>query len=291
MRLGDHIVPAMLRLTSLLPLTTARKLGRAIGRAIAKRDVRVTRITRTNIDACYPALSQQSRDELVTSSLEHTAMLACELGPVWLKPVDWVLSTIESVEGKHYLDAANKSGKGVILCCPHLGNWEVFGYWAAAQCPIMAMYAPPKSEALSNMIKGAREKSGSTLVPTDRSGVIAQLKCLRRGETIGILPDQQPQEGSGIFAPFMGRPTYTMTLVNTMVAKTNATVLMVTALRTEQGFKIVIQPYESPNDENDIEAAVTAMNEGVENLIALAPEQYQWEYKRFRKTPEGTPFY
>jgi Kdo2-lipid IVA lauroyltransferase/acyltransferase len=36
--------------------------------------------------------------------------------------------------------------------------------------------------------------------------------ALKNGEAVGLLPDQVPPEGLGVWAPFFGEPAYTMTL-------------------------------------------------------------------------------
>jgi KDO2-lipid IV(A) lauroyltransferase len=35
----------------------------------------------------------------------------------------------------------------------------------------------------------------------------------------------------------------------------------------------------------------SALNNDVARLVALAPDQYQWEYKRFRVQPDGSDIY
>jgi KDO2-lipid IV(A) lauroyltransferase len=42
---------------------------------------------------------------------------------------------------------------------------------------------------------------------------------------------------------------------------------------------------------DDIFESVQAINAAVEDCIREAPEQYQWEYKRFKKQPDGSEFY
>ena len=48
------------------------------------------------------------------------------------------------------------------------------------------------------------------------------IRALRRGEAVGLLPDQVPPEGMGVWAPFFGRPAYTMTLAARLVQQTGA---------------------------------------------------------------------
>jgi len=291
MKLSDLLFGSILRVTSWMQLSSVRSVAKFIGRQLVKRNAKIVKITRRNLAECYPSLSTEERDQLLMSSIEHTVAVSLEMGPVWLKPADWVLSQIVEIEGEHYVDSALAAKKGVLIACPHLGNWEVVGLWCGAKAPMTAMYAPPKSAYIADIILKSRQKNGSTLVPTDKTGVIAQMKALKRGEMVGILPDQKPKEGSGVFAPFMGVPAYTMTLVSTLAKKTGATVLMVTALRVDGGFKLIIKPGDQAIASADLNEATSSLNGAIEDLVNIAPQQYQWEYKRFSKSPDGTFIY
>jgi len=291
MKLSDLLFASLLRITSWMPLSAIRRLAKTIGHQLVKRDARIAKITRRNLQECYPTLDDEQRNNLLNASVENTVAVSLEMGPVWLKPAEWVLNQIIEIEGEELVDQALARKKGILITCPHLGNWEVVGYWCGSKAPMTSMYAPPKSKYVADIILKSRQKNGSKLVPTNKSGVIAQMKALKRGEMVGILPDQKPKEGSGVFAPFMGVPAYTMTLVSTLARKTGAAVLMVTALRVEGGFKLVIQQAAEDISSIDLEVATKTLNEEVANLVSLAPEQYQWEYKRFSKSPDGTFIY
>ena len=52
------------------------------------------------------------------------------MGKAWILPIEGTLAQVTEVEGLAALQAAAKAGEGVILLAPHLGNWEIFGYFA-----------------------------------------------------------------------------------------------------------------------------------------------------------------
>ena len=64
------------------------------------------------------------------------------------------------------------------------------------------------------------------------------MRALRRGETVGLLPDQVPPEGMGVWAPFFGRPAYTMTLAARLVQQTGAAVLLLWGERLPRGARL-----------------------------------------------------
>jgi KDO2-lipid IV(A) lauroyltransferase len=57
----------------------------------------------------------------------------------------------------------------------------------------------------------ARQRPGLQTAPTNLSGVKQLIKALKKGEAVGLLPDQVPPRGMGVMAPFFGREAYTMT--------------------------------------------------------------------------------
>ena len=188
-------------------------------------------------------------------------------------------------------EAAVADPRGTLLVVPHQGNWEVVGLWVSKQTAMTSLYEPPKMPALDRWIKSSREQSGATLVPTDVRGVAALIKALKRGETSGILPDQVPTESGGIMAPFMGIPARTMTLVTNLVQRAHCQVLLCAAIREPGGWRLHFLPASEAVFSDQQEVAVAALNTDVERLVALAPEQYQWEYKRFRAQPDGRQYY
>lgn len=143
-------------------------------------------------------------------------------------------------------------------------------------------------------MKKVRSRSGSELVATDRRGITRLFSILKRGGVVGILPDQTPRREGGEFAPFFGIPTTTMTLASKLIQKTGAKPLITYAQRLPdaRGFRIVIRETAPGMESAELIESLTALNRSVEACIAEAPEQYQWEYKRFRRTAPGeTPVY
>ena len=248
------------------------------------------RVTRINIGLCFPELTDPEQRALVRTSLVETVRTGLEMAWSWEQPVDKVLSHIETVEDTQALTADER---GLIVLAPHLGNWEVLGLWLGQTQPRMAsLYAPPHQTWLEPYMRAARERSGATLHPTDRRGVMQLTRCLREGGTVGILPDQEPDFSAGQFAPFFGIAANTMTLAAKLARRTGARAVVAAALRTPGGFRIVSEPVPEAFYTDDLPTALTAMNTAIERLVRKAPAQYQWEYKRFKRRPEkGLPHF
>jgi len=279
----------LLRLTSLLPLPVTHALGDGLGNLFNRINNPLRHVTRRNIDRCFPQWTAQERRQLVRKSLQETTKAALETGGHWLWSAEHILAKIQNVSGLSSLEKVIARGKGVILAAPHLGAWEVAGLYCSRCGPMTTLYRPPRIQGLDKLIRVARERTGSTLVRTDASGVRALYKALGRGELVAILPDQEPDRASGVFAPFFGVQANTMTLISRLAAKSGAEVFMVYAERLPKGkgYHLHIQKTDAAWSEGDEIQKATHLNQAVEQCVLQQPAQYQWAYKRFKTRPEG----
>jgi len=289
--LKNSILVLLLRSFAFLPLSLSRALGRSVGRIIYACKLTPVHIARINLRLCYPQLSETAIEELCKQRMLQLGQAFFETPRVWSSSTAWLKTKILSVEGMDLLQQSLADDPGTLLIIPHHGNWEVIGLWLSPQTKMTSLYEPPKIAPLGDWIKSSREKSGAKLVPTDVRGVTGLVKALKRGETTAILPDQQPGPNSGIVAPFMGVPVPTMTLVTNLLNRSGSRALLATALREPGGWRLHFLPVSQGLYSEDQFTAVSALNDDVAKIVALAPEQYQWEYKRFRVQPDGRKIY
>ncbi|WP_299980184.1 lysophospholipid acyltransferase family protein [uncultured Pseudoteredinibacter sp.] len=272
---------------SRLPLGISRAIGKAIGSLLWAVNGREAKVTKRNLEMCFPEMPEQERLILAKRSLQETGVMLMETPAVWMRDMDWLRSKVIETEGCELVDEALAKGKGMVLIAPHLGNWEVVGLYAATLGPITSLFEPPKNAEVGAIIQESREKSGATLVPTDRRGVMSLLKAIKAGGISGILPDQVPGDGAGELVEFFGRPAYTMTLLCNLVSKTGCEALVSYAERVPGGFKLVFKKSCPDLYSEDCDKSLRALNRSVEDAIKALPEQYQWEYKRYKCFEHG----
>jgi KDO2-lipid IV(A) lauroyltransferase len=219
--------------------------------------------------------------------------LVAELPRLWLGrpvPIQWA--------GAEHIDAALALGRGVVFLTPHLGCFEVTAQayakrYGAAKQPMTVLFRPPRQPWLRPLVTTARERPGLRTAPTTLSGVKQMIKALRQGQSVGLLPDQVPPLGMGLWAPFFGQDAYTMTLSARLVQQTGATVLTAWGERLPrgQGYRVRVQPWTGadltllPSD--GVQAAAL-INRAMEDLIRQCPQQYLWGYARY-KQPRREP--
>lgn len=288
MDIKGQLAAGALKLIGKLPLRWSRRLGGLVGYIIAGTGSNSLRVSRINLKHCYPEMSPIQRDKLARASVVNTAMTGFEVASLWRNPWSRAEDSIVRIRNQQLLTGGVEAGCGVLVLVPHIGNWEIFGQYLATVGPTTSLYAPPKIDKLDVLIREGREKTGAQLVPTNVRGVRALLKALKSGGIIGVLPDQEPDLSGGEFSPFFGHPTLTMTLAYNLIQRTGCKVVFGLGKRVPDGFELVLLPAEQAIYSEESKVSLAALNRGVESCIAEAPEQYQWEYKRFRRTPEGS---
>ncbi|THU03772.1 lysophospholipid acyltransferase family protein [Lampropedia puyangensis] len=227
----------------------------------------------------------------VRPAIGHAGRMVAELPKVWTGPPVKVDLDHASCQ---LLDQAWHAKQGVLFITPHMGCFElasqtVAQYWSDERGPLTVLYRPARKAFLAKMLESVRNRHGQQAVPTDMSGVRAMLKSLRHGGSVGLLPDQVPPWGMGDWAPFFGKPAYTMTIAARMIQQTQPQVIMARCERKPYGlgYRLFLSSLELNPAANQYEL-VHAINTAVEEQIRLCPEQYMWGYARY-KSPRGMP--
>lgn len=183
-----------------------------------------------------------------------------------------------------------QAGRGIIFLTPHMGCFEVAAQAFAQRAPITVLYRPNRNADMQALIESRRQRENVALAPTDLRGVRALLKALKRGEAIGILPDQVPSNGEGIWVNAWGRPAYTMNLPAKFRAQTGAVLVLAVAIRLPwgRGWRMCFESIDADIPQDPV-AATQAINLAIENLVRRYPEQYYWAYNRYKVPGGATP--
>lgn len=274
-RASERSLTAVLRILHLM--------GRALGRLLfVFRSSRYYN-SRANIKLCFPDLGDSEVDRRVQAALAELGKLLFETLLFWLVPAS-CCRVIHSVQGEEHLRRALEEGSGVILVCPHLGNWEVFNAYAA-RFGVTVTYKPLKSRWLDARVRRSRERGGSVLVPINARGIKALCCQLAQGGVVLLLPDQVPDHSAGrVLSPFFGAPAWTGTLVSRLAQRPFVKVICGYARRIPggRGFEIYLTPAPENIYSADLERSARALNQGIETCIRRSPDQYLWQYKRFK---------
>ena len=271
------------RLLSGLPLAWLHRLGAVAGRLAWLFSPTYRRNVRENLRL---ALGENGAKHVLASAIAHAGRQTLELPKVWLRPQGEVAGRVVEISGWEWVEAAMRAGRGILYLTPHLGCFEITAQYLSMHAPITVLYRPPKQRWLQTLIEKGRVRERLFIVPANLAGVRALWKALKRGEAVGMLPDQAPRRGEGRWLDFFGRPAYTMTLA-ARLSESGATVLMVWAERLPGGAGYHLRLHApSPPIEGTLEERARRINREIERLILQCPEQYLWGYNRYKR-PRG----
>lgn len=267
-----------------LPLSVLHQLGALLGWVMYLSSGRYAARLRENLQKAGLVLSDSEARKLLHANVREMGKGIMELPWVWRRPLEKVLAGVKQCHGWEHIEAARAQGKGVIALTPHLGCFEVISLFIASRMPITTMYRPPRWKFLDQLMHEGRARGQTTLAPTDLGGVRQLLKSLKRGQLIGVLPDQVPGNGEGEWAPFFGRPAYTMTLIGRLVESSGAAVVMCHCERLPRGEGYAL--HFAPLLIDTTTSIPGQINAALEAVIRTCPEQYLWSYNRY-KVPRG----
>ena len=273
----------LFRILSRLPLACLHRLGAVLGWLAWLASPTYRRHMRENM---VLALGVAGARRARAAAIAHAGRSALELPKIWLRPLDEVASRVLKVSGWELFEAANRDGKGILFLTPHLGCFEITAQYVSSFAPVTVLYRPPKQAWLQTLIETGRARAQLHIAAADLSGVRTLLKAFRRGEAVGMLPDQAPRSGEGRWLDFFGKPAYTMTLAGKL-SESSATVIVVWAERLPGGAGYhfhLQQPMQTIS--GTVEERAQQINREIEHLIQQCPEQYLWGYNRYKK-PRG----
>jgi len=221
------------------------------------------------------------------ATIAAAGKVVMELPLIWFRPRAELMRRVHRLDGEALIDAARAEGKGIVFLTPHQGCFEMTAQVAAERLPITVLYRPPRLGFLQPLFDRGRAQHNVHLAPANVAGVRQLIAALKRGEALGVLPDQVPSAGEGEWADFFGRPAYTMTLAMRLAGRPNTVTLLAFGERLPRGAGYVVHVKPLPERQAG-ETPARWLNRALEEQIRAHPGQYFWGYNRYKR-PEGAP--
>jgi KDO2-lipid IV(A) lauroyltransferase len=276
------MLPFVFRQLARLPLSWLHRVGAALGWLVYCGSPSYAGRLRENLYASGVCGGAAQCEPLLRAAIAETGKGVAELAAVWFGSDEKVARLVIECERWDVVESARARGNGILFLTPHLGCFEISALYAARFVPLTVLYRPPKLAWIEPLMIKGRSRFQAVVAPANMRGVRMLYKALARGEAIGLLPDQAPGEGEGVWADFFGRPAYTMTLVTRLQKASGAAVIMAFAERLPNGGGYRLHFEELPTAGLD----EAALNRAVEAQIRRCPAQYLWGYNRY-KVPAG----
>jgi KDO2-lipid IV(A) lauroyltransferase len=275
----------LLKLIARLPLRVVHLLGAGAGWLTYLLSSTYRRQMRANL-----ALAGLDTPAVRRAAIGEAGKQMLEAAWFWLRPAADVAARVEDAQ-PGALDALLADPRPLMVLTPHLGGFEAFAQYyltrpAARARPMTVLYRVPRKRALQNVIE-MRGQSGLLLAPSDLRGVRMMARALKQGNTVGMLPDQVPSQGDGVWASHFNRPAYTMTLPARLARSSHARIVLFFCERLPKArYRVHYVPLDRPFS-GDAQQDANTINRGLEALIRTRPAQYLWGYARYKSPAEA----
>ena len=265
---------------SIFPLRFNHLFGYLIGRYLYLFNTESKKVVVKNIEHCFPELSAKSQRDLIKNTLIETGKSLSESGFIWLNSFDHNATHVHRIQDKNF---AQIDGP-IIFLTPHFGCWELTARMISRFRPVTFLYKPLRKSKEEAFLLSMRAQHDLFMAPANKKGIFKLQRALSTQGAIGILPDQDPGEQGGILSPFFGHNAQTMTLLAKLARKNNAKVVLAWCERLNlgRGYELNFQAVDVLSESGNLEDDVALMNNVIENLVKTKPEQYLWNYKRFK---------
>lgn len=251
---------------------------------------RLRRVTRLNLKAVYPDMDAKQRKRTGRASMTSYVRGVFEAGMLWHWPLERMYELFDEVQGMDDVEELIKQGKGLIVAAPHYGSWEMLNLYLHSKGEAAILYKPSKYPEIDALLSEKRARAGAEMVAATGKGLRRMYQLLKEGYFVALLPDQEPTGGGGQFAPFFGIEALTGVLLPRMAQRTGAPVVFAVCERRKGGrYRVHLFKTNPSIYSENMRAALTEVNRGIEQCIGVDTTQYLWAYKRFRNRPEGEP--
>lgn len=269
----------LLKPLAAISLPTIHRLGSALGFLTFFFSPKSKQLIYDNLKQSQIFKDTKNLKLTVKQNISESGKSILETFAIWQKNEQEILAMVKQTQGWNDVETALQAGKGIIFLTPHLGCFEITSIYYGAQNPITVLFRPPKMKWILPFIEKGRTRTGVTLAEANASGVRKLMQALKKGDAVGILPDQIPSAGEGEWAPFFDKPAYTMTLASKLANKTGAAVIVAFGERLPNGDGFIIH---CKRLEDGAIATPTLLNKAIEQQIKRSPAQYLWNYPRYK---------
>lgn len=277
----------LLWLVAQLPYGLQLKIGAALGNLLYWLAKRKKHIARINIGLAFPDLSTQEQTKLLKANFRANGMSLIETGMAW-----WTnpkrLERLIHIEGLENIQKGLDQGKGVIMLGGHFTTLIICGRLLAMKMPFHIVIKKAHNELFEALMLHYRSQQYQGIIDTRE--LRSMLKALKNNEIVWYAPDQDfGPKREGVFAPFMGIQTRTISSTSRLAGKTGAAVVYIDFERMpgSQGYHFKLHPplenYPSGDDVKD----ASQLNALIEHHVREVPEQYLWMHRRFKTRPKG----
>ena len=277
-----------------LPQTWHGPLARFVARALGPLIPFRRKVLAQNLRIAFGELAPRELKRHIRDIREQSVLFVLETARmVRASPREIDRAIVNPEETKQRCEELRRGGKGHLIACAHMGNFEWLGAWYALTYGRLGLVSKPiHNTRINAFMRRRREAFGIRLFSTRARLPRELVRCLREGGVVAILSDQDAGR-RGPFIPFFGRPASTALGMGSLAIRFNVPILFAFCVREGPcRFRIKLPETLVPDPDADPEAEerrlMDAYHRLLEEVIREAPGQYFWWHRRWKSRPKPT---
>ena len=285
-------VYTLLSIVRMIPMACLRAISSALGTlyfflSSKRRNIAIENLTYAlGEDKTASEIRKIARESFVSFFLTFLEIIKFQHVLAADDAADRIKSSADDLEALFQkAKAIHDESGGCIFVTPHIGNWEVLPHVAGlVGIPLVIIARPLDNEYLNDLLLKKRASSGQIIMPK-RNSFFALQETLKKGKSIGMLPDQSTMKG--ILVDFFGRKATTTPVPALLAISHQRPIVVAACCRKEhgryEGFVCdPIWPQAHESEKAEIFRITQEINRNMEKIIRKYPGQYLWMHNRWK---------
>ena len=273
-------------LAKIAPYKAFQVFGSFLGFLMVFSNSKSLKTSSTNLKHVFKSKTKKEIDDLSRSSIRQTSLSLMEAIYVWSNSKYFsrkIYPLIYGVNNESKFDSLLSEDKGLIIISSHIGNMELLISWMAHKVEnLIIPFTKVKNKTVDNLVKNGRQNYGAKMIDVSFKSTKILLEHINNKGTIAMAVDQVPKNKNRHTADFFGNPCFTNSLISNLAKRTNCNVIYCSCTYGKDGYQINVREVGDNFFSDDVAESLESMNKVLEEDILNSPEQYAWEYKRFR---------
>lgn len=274
-----------------LPRPLRQRLGKLAGTIVWRRNKKRRDIVDVNLAMCFPEWSKLERDAINKRHFQVMGRTLLDIGIIWFASDRRLLKFID-LEGWEHIAAVRNSGQNIILNVAHSAGLDFGAMAVGSRIAGIAPYKAARNEVVDWWVARARRRFGNKILERG-DGMIAYTRALRKGVLLYVLTDEDYGKDASVFVPFFGQAKASLPMVGRLAKIGNARVLPAMTYYCQTRHRYVTRVFPALEDfpVGDNHKDTARLNQSLEQMIRLSPEEYMWTLRIFLTRPDGSRVY
>lgn len=275
----------LLTLIAWLPWPVKVFLGKGLGYLAMKVVSRRRHIAEVNVKLCFPEKTAAEQKKLVKAIFLANGIGVFETATALVRDVSFLKDRV-IFKGCEYMDQTLAAGKGAIILGVHFSALDLGGALHGLFYTGDSIYRPHKNPVFNRFIEKGRTRYFEEQITSRDLKLL--VRRLRKGSICWYSPDQDFGRDASVFAPFFGVEAASITMTARIAKMTQVPVLPLCIYRNPDNYTYTLEYLPAlenfPSGDDVADAAL--VNQTIEKMIRVYPEQYLWMHRRFKTRPD-----